>query len=287
MSFRARPYLSFGIAFDQPAERRAGHDALVAVEGVFVFLVRDERINLAAAHQHDVPDLGAAQIFLQKNTLGIIDVPQPCPRVLDRLAQNRVDRAGRRAKRIFDDKRLRMFRQDFFGRFLVGGNVGLRKGNFEIRAQLPGEVALALNPHRLARGAENADARLQQILRPRLQRPVNGLRDDDLHAVFLDERNRAGKRVARKSRPDQRRREMAVIAGEISRDLRARVRQRPPDAVRERADAENHDRCRRALPNWNFGCHVKFACAPMFHKPCPVAQCQARGSICILTGRGY
>ena len=75
-----------GIAFDQPAERRAGHHALVAVEGVFVFLVRDERINFAAAHQHDVPDLGAAQVFLQENALGIIDMPQPGPRVLDRLA---------------------------------------------------------------------------------------------------------------------------------------------------------------------------------------------------------
>ena len=103
------------IAFDQPAERRAGHNALVAIEGVFVFLVRYERINLAAAHQHDVSGLGATEIFLQKNPLGIIDVPQPRAGVLDRLAQNRVDRAGRRAERIFDDKRLRMLRQNFFG----------------------------------------------------------------------------------------------------------------------------------------------------------------------------
>jgi len=188
---------------------------------------------MSAAHQHDVPHLGAAQVFLQKNALGIIDMLQPCPRVLDRFAQNGVNRAGRRAERIFDDEWPRMFRQDFFGSFLIGRNVGRRKGNFEVRAQFSGEVAFALDPHRFARGAENAGARLQQILRPRLQCPVNGLRDDDLHAVFLDERNRAGKRVARKCRSDQRRREMAVIAGEISRDVCARVRQRLADTVCE------------------------------------------------------
>ena len=102
------------VALNQPAERRAGDDAEVAIEGVFVFLVRDQRINLAAAHQRDVAGLGAAKIFLEENALGIIDVPQPCPRVGDRLAQDRVDRAGRRAERILDDERLRMFRQDFF-----------------------------------------------------------------------------------------------------------------------------------------------------------------------------
>jgi hypothetical protein len=49
-----------------------------------------------------------------------------------------------------------MFRQDFFGGFLIGRDVGLRKGNFEVRAQFPGKIAFALDPHRLARGAENA-----------------------------------------------------------------------------------------------------------------------------------
>ena len=146
------------------------------------------------------PGLGAAEIFLQKNALGIIDVPQPRARVLDRLAQDRVDRAGRRAERIFDDERLRMFRQDFFGLQAVRRDVSLRKGNFEIRAQLRGRNrarARCASPRRV--GTENADARLQQILRPRLQRPVNGLRDDDLNAVFLEaaepgwERRRAKK----------------------------------------------------------------------------------------------
>ena len=62
------------IALDKSAERRAGDDALIAVEGVFVFLVRDERMNLAAADQRDVAGLGAAKIFLQKNALGIIHI---------------------------------------------------------------------------------------------------------------------------------------------------------------------------------------------------------------------
>ena len=116
----------------------------------------------------------------------------------------------------------------------------LRKWNFELRAQLAGKIAFALNPHRLAGRAENADAGFHQILRPRLQRPVNGLRNDDINFVFANQRHRTRKRVARKSFPDERRRKMAVIAREIRRDVRARVRQRRADAVRERADAENH-----------------------------------------------
>ena len=47
-------------------------------------------------------------------------------------------------------------------------------------------------------------------------------------------------RLAREHRPDERRREMPVAAREISRDARAGIRQRAADAVRERADAEDH-----------------------------------------------
>ena len=188
------------ITLNQAAERRAGHDALVAIEGVFVFLVRDQRMNFAAADQHDVPGLGAPEIFLQKNALGIIHMPQPGPRVLHRLAQNGVDRARRRAERIFDDERLRMPRQDFFGLDSVRRHERLRKGDFEIGAQLPGEIPFAFNPHRLAGRTENADTRFQQILRPRVQRPVNGLRNDDINAVFPDERDRDwGRRRAKTS----------------------------------------------------------------------------------------
>src|ERR1700679_796196 len=100
------------VALDESAERRAGDEAHVAVEGVFVFLIRDKRMNLAATDERDVPRLGASEIFLQKNALGIIDVPQPRARVSDRLAQNRVDRTRRRAERIFDDERLRIFREN-------------------------------------------------------------------------------------------------------------------------------------------------------------------------------
>ena len=52
------------IALNQSAERRAGNDAEIAVVRVFVFLVRDERINLAAADERDVSGLGTAKIFL-------------------------------------------------------------------------------------------------------------------------------------------------------------------------------------------------------------------------------
>jgi hypothetical protein len=97
------------VALDKSSKRRAGDDAHVAVEGVFVFLIRDERMNLAAADERDVSGLGASEIFLQENALGIIDVPQPRARVGDGLAQNRVDRTRRRAERIFDDERPRIF----------------------------------------------------------------------------------------------------------------------------------------------------------------------------------
>ena len=102
------------IALHQSAQWRAGDDAEVAVEGVFVFLIGDERINFTATDQRDVPGLGAAQIFLQKNTLGIIHVAQPRARVAHGFAQNRVNRTGRRAERIFDDERTRMLRENFF-----------------------------------------------------------------------------------------------------------------------------------------------------------------------------
>ena len=101
------------IALDDSAERRAGDDAHVVIEGVFVFLIRDERINLTTADERDMPSLGASKIFLQKNALGVIDVPQPRARVGDCLAQNRVDRTRRRAKWIFDDERLRIFGENF------------------------------------------------------------------------------------------------------------------------------------------------------------------------------
>ena len=47
---------------------------------------------------------------------------------------------------------------------------------------------------------------------------------------------------------------MAVIAGEVGGDLRAGVRQRLADAVRERADAEDHDR-RPVSPGFGVACH--------------------------------
>ena len=142
------------IALDQSAERRAGDDAHVAVEGVFVFLVRDERINLAAADERDVPGLGAAKVFLEKDAFGIIHVPQPRPRVGDRLAQNRVNRAGRRAERILDDERPRMLRQNFLRLDAVRRDVSLRERDFEFGAKLPRKIAFALDPHRLAGRAE-------------------------------------------------------------------------------------------------------------------------------------
>jgi hypothetical protein len=49
-------------ALDDFAEGRAGDDAPVAFKRVFVFWIRHERINFAAAHEGDVPGLGASDI---------------------------------------------------------------------------------------------------------------------------------------------------------------------------------------------------------------------------------
>ena len=197
-------------------------------------------MNPAAAHEHDVPGLGAAKIFLQKNALGIIDVPQPRARVRDGLAQNRVNRTRRRAKRIFDDERLRIFGENFFGFNPVRRDEGFWKRNPELRAQPAREIAFAFNPHRLAGRAENAHAGFHQIFCPTRLRPINGLRNDDVNFFFANQRNRTWKRVARISFAGKRGREMAVVAREIRRDARARVRQRGTDAMRERADAQGH-----------------------------------------------
>jgi len=69
------------------------------------------------------------------------------------------------------------------------------------------------------------------------------------------ERNRAGKFLARKSFAVERRREMSVIARQISGNVCACRRQRPADAVRERTDTKNH-RCGLGL--LNFARHKNF-----------------------------
>ena len=85
MSFRASPYLSWGSRSTNPPSGAPATTPWLPLKA-FIFLIRYERINFAAAHEHNVADLGAAQVFLQENALGIINVPKPRTRVLDRLA---------------------------------------------------------------------------------------------------------------------------------------------------------------------------------------------------------
>ena len=86
----------------------------IAVEGVFVFLVRDERMNLATADERDMPGLGAAKIFLQENSLGVIRhaaTTRACPRPVS----HKIVWTGLvgEHKRILDDERLRVFHENF------------------------------------------------------------------------------------------------------------------------------------------------------------------------------
>ena len=123
----------------------------------------------------------------------------------------------------------------------VGRDKSLRKRDFELRAKFAGKIAFALNAHRLAGRRKNADAGFHQILRPRCsaQSMDCGMTTS---LFFLISGTGLGKRRCEKVLPDERWREMAVIARQIRRDVRPGVRQRLPDAVRKRADAENHHR---------------------------------------------
>ena len=149
-------------------------------------------------------------------------------------------RTRRRTERIFDDERLRIFRENLLCFNPVRRNERFWESNFELRTQLAGEIAFALNPHRFASWGKNPDAGFHQIFRPRCLRPINGLRNDNVDFFLLQQWNWAWKSVARKSFTCERRRKVSVIAGQVRRDVRACIRQRGSDAVRERADTENH-----------------------------------------------
>ena len=119
--------MSPAILLDQSSHRRSGHDPHVAGERAFVFLVGHDRINLAAADQRDVAGLRPAHVFLEENSLRIIDVLEPRARVLDLLAEDRMHRAGRGTERVFDDVGHRLPAQDFLRFQPVGRDVRLRE----------------------------------------------------------------------------------------------------------------------------------------------------------------
>ena len=150
--FARQTVFIFLVALNQSAKWRAGDNSHVAVEGVFVFLIRDERMNFAAADERDMPGLGATQILLEKNALGIVHLPQPRACVRNRLAQNRVDRARRRAERILDDERLRMFaRESFPPQCRFDATKDLGNGNLKFRRTASrAKVAFTFNAHRFA-----------------------------------------------------------------------------------------------------------------------------------------
>ena len=75
-----------GVALDQSAQRRAGNDSHVAAECALVFLVCHQRVNFSATHQCDMAGLASAEVFLQENSFGIINVLEPGARVRERLA---------------------------------------------------------------------------------------------------------------------------------------------------------------------------------------------------------
>ena len=123
----------------------------------------------------------------------------------------------------------------------VRRHASLGKRNLEFRAKFPGEIPLALDSHRLPGRAENGPRRCRQFLRPRRLRPINGLRDHHVHPSPRQQRAGIGIGLARKNRPGQLRREMAVIARQVSGHIRPGFFERLAQAVREGADAKDHD----------------------------------------------
>src|SRR6266481_5914720 len=97
-----------------------------------------------------MPGLASAEIFLQENSFGVINVFKPGARIVQGLAQDGVNGARRRAQRILDHESAWMLFQHLFSFQAVARHVGLWKGYFEIVTELAREVPFALNSHPLS-----------------------------------------------------------------------------------------------------------------------------------------
>ena len=239
--FAGEPVFVMRINFDEAAERCARDDAKVAVERAFVFLVGNERINFSTAHEHDVSGFGATGEFLEEHAFRKIHLLQPRVRLGHRLAKHGMHRTRRRAERIFNHVRRGVPREDLLGFEAVLRHMRGGEGDAVVRTQLAGKIAFALNAHGVAGRAQQSHAGVHEILSPRCLRPINGLRHDELHAEFFDERHGTRMRLAQKSRPGERRREVRVVARQVRGDGRAVIFQRLRDAVSERSDAQRQD----------------------------------------------
>ena len=113
-------------------------------------------------------------------------------------------------------------------------------------AKLAGEIAFALDPHAFAGGAKDRRRAGQQFLLPGRLRPINGHGNDQIELVRLQKLAGIGMLPAVPCRPGQRRCEVAVMAGEVGRNLGAVVLENPGRAVGKRAHAKDHDRGRAA-----------------------------------------
>jgi len=74
------------------------------------------------------------------------------------LAQNRVDRTRRRAERVLDDERLRIFLENFFSFDAILRDERLWKGILNLAQSSRAKLRSRSNPHRFASWTENADA---------------------------------------------------------------------------------------------------------------------------------
>src|SRR6266849_1028283 len=109
--------------------------------------------------------LASAEIFLEENSFRVINVFEPGAGIPQRLAQDGVNGARRRAQRILNHESARMLFQHLFSFQAVARHVGLRKWYLKIVAELAREIPFSLNSHPFSCGTEDWD--LRQLVFPR------------------------------------------------------------------------------------------------------------------------
>src|SRR5437867_7358057 len=120
--------------------------------------------------------LASAEIFLQENSFGVINVFKPGARIVQGLAQDGVNGARRRAQRILDHESARMLPEHLFGLQTIARHVCLWKWYFKIMAELPREIPFSLNSHPFSERTKDWDIR--QLVSPRRLRPIDRHRHD-------------------------------------------------------------------------------------------------------------
>src|SRR5213080_3284066 len=113
------------------------------------------------------------EVLLQENPFGVINMAQPGARVLNRFAENGVNRTGRRTQRILDHKWMRMPLENILCLEAVRGHVRFREWDGEPLAQLVREFPLPFNPHSFPDRRKNRYVQSKQFIFPGGLSPID------------------------------------------------------------------------------------------------------------------